>query len=441
MKLRTTLLALQACLVAATAFAQPAPNPPGFNAPDGHFPEKSQTQAFGKYLDRNTYLCLPLKKPCTDRDPGYDTKGILVAEGPMVTTSYKRSDGQRIEGLLLQRNYERVIREMGGRLQAVMMGQDEGRGYMKQVHLLDRNGQRQLIMVDTYADSNHLNLTVVTLGDAPKILSAAELQKQIDSQGFATLNVNFDTNKAELRDADRPTLEQVVQLLKSSPGLRLSVDGHTDNVGQAPANKLLSQQRAQAIVDHLVAGGIARDRLLAKGHGMEVPVSDNRSEEGRAKNRRVELVKLPAGASAAPEKPAVAATPTPAPTTSQKPATASAPTTVIDVGPDDLIAYLSAHDRVVILFTSPSPRCGFCVGADKTFSTAIAALPQEGWSYVRTQWPVWNQFPYIATAAGVLGLPDHAVYARGSVIGRVSGRHLDPAVLAEKIGAVQRTAP
>lgn len=303
MNFRPAFLAVQGCLVAASALAQPAQNPPGFNTPDGHFPEKSQTQAFGKYQDGDIYLCLPQKKRCTDRDAGFDAKGHAVAEGPVVSTSYKRSDGQRVEGLLLQRNYERVIREMGGRLQAVMMGQDEGRGYMKQVHLLDRNGQREWIVVNTFADSSRLVLTVVTLGDAPKILSAAELQKQIDSQGFATLNVNFDTNKAELRDADRPTLEQVVQLLKASPGLRISVDGHTDNVGQPPANKLLSQQRAQAIVDQLVAAGIASERLLAKGYGMEVPVGDNRSEEGRAKNRRVELVKLGAGNAQISRKP------------------------------------------------------------------------------------------------------------------------------------------
>ena len=291
MKIRLASTALLSFLLVSTAVAQPAQNPPGFNAPEGHVPEKTDKQAFGRYEHINSYICHPQKQKCTEKDPGFDARGYPVAEGDMVTTSYKRSDGKNIEGLLMQRNYERVIREMGGRLMASMLGHDEGRGWMKQVHLLDRNGQRQWIMVDTNADSTRLLLTVVTLGDAPKILSAAELQKQIESQGFATLNVNFDTNKAELRDPDRPTLEQVAQLLKNSPNLRLSVDGHTDNVGQAAANKQLSQRRAQAIVDHLVATGIARNRLVAKGFGMEAPVADNRSEEGRAKNRRVELVK------------------------------------------------------------------------------------------------------------------------------------------------------
>jgi outer membrane protein OmpA-like peptidoglycan-associated protein len=307
-----------------------------------------------------------------------------------------------------------------------MMGQDEGRGFMKQVHLLERNGQRQWIVVNTFADSSRLQLTVVTLGDAPKILSAAELQKQIDSQGFATLNVNFDTNKAELREADRPTLEQVVQLLKASPALRLSIDGHTDNVGQPAANKLLSQQRAQAIVEHLVAAGIARDRLVAKGYGLEVPVGDNRSEEGRAKNRRVELVKLaPAGRAAAPE--AV-----------QPNAAAPAKASVQIVAPEALADVIKTSPQLVVLFTSPSTKCGFCIGADTAFDTTVAQMGDgSGWRYVRTEWPEWKQYPPVAQASGVLGLPDHVVFRNGSVVGHVTGRIKDLQELARKIQALQ----
>jgi OOP family OmpA-OmpF porin len=163
---------------------------------------------------------------------------------------------------------------------------------MKQVLLLDHGQQRKWVHVNTRADSFQVWVTVVTVRDMPTILSAGELQKQIDAQGFVTLNVNFDTNKALIRPSDQPILDQVVGLLKNSPTLRLSVDGHTDNVGNADANKLLSQQRADAIVAYLVRSGIVANRLQATGYGMGQPVADNRSEEGRAKNRRVELVKL-----------------------------------------------------------------------------------------------------------------------------------------------------
>lgn len=404
---------------AAVGWAQPAQNPPGFNAPDGHGPEKSQSQAFARYQDGDTYVCMPQKKRCTGKDVGFDDAGKAVAEGPMVVTDYKRNDGSRLEGLLLQRNYERVIREMGGHLHAVMFGQDEGRGFMKQVHLLDRNGQRQWIMVNTFADSTRLKLTIVTLGEAPNILAAADLQKQIDSQGFATLHLNFDTNKSDIRDGDRPALDQVTLLLKNAPGLRLSVNGHTDNVGGASPNKLLSEQRAQAIVNYLAGAGVVRDRMVAKGLGLEQPVADNRTDEGRAKNRRVELVKV--GGS----------DPTPV----------AKSTAVLDVAPDDLAVFLAKNERVVVQFTSPAKSCTYCIGADVLFTNAVSQMGTSGWMYVRTQWPVWNQFPPIAQASGVLGVPDQVVFSRGEVIGRVVGRQADAAALAEKLRDAQKKAP
>ena len=73
--------------------------------------------------------------------------------------------------------------------------------------------------------------------------------------------------------------------------LRVEVAGHTDNAGSPEANQRLSQERAQAVMAALVGRGIKADRLTAKGYGQTTPIADNRTEEGRAKNRRVELVK------------------------------------------------------------------------------------------------------------------------------------------------------
>ena len=80
-------------------------------------------------------------------------------------------------------------------------------------------------------------------------------------------------------------------MLKAAPTLSIGIEGHTDNVGQALANKTLSEKRAQSVMAAVVGAGIDAKRLTAAGFGQERPVADNRSEEGRAKNRRVELVK------------------------------------------------------------------------------------------------------------------------------------------------------
>ncbi|MGI4886715.1 MAG: OmpA family protein [Janthinobacterium lividum] len=104
------------------------------------------------------------------------------------------------------------------------------------------------------------------------------------------LYLNFDTDKATLRPDAQPTLAEVLKLLEQSPGLRLAVQGHTDNAGTPAHNQQLSEARARAVVAALAQGGTAPDRLLAAGFGQTRPVAPNATEAGRAQNRRVELV-------------------------------------------------------------------------------------------------------------------------------------------------------
>jgi len=86
-------------------------------------------------------------------------------------------------------------------------------------------------------------------------------------------------------------VDQIYDLMNNNSSLKVSVEGHTDNVGDAESNKKLSNDRAKAIVDALIAKGIEKTRLSSIGWGQEKPLADNRTEEGRAKNRRVEIVK------------------------------------------------------------------------------------------------------------------------------------------------------
>jgi OOP family OmpA-OmpF porin len=86
-------------------------------------------------------------------------------------------------------------------------------------------------------------------------------------------------------------LQKVLALLKSRPDLKLEVQGHTDNVGSDDYNLKLSDARAASVAAWLVSKGITADRLTAQGYGMRQPIADNGSDEGRAKNRRVELRK------------------------------------------------------------------------------------------------------------------------------------------------------
>jgi outer membrane protein OmpA-like peptidoglycan-associated protein len=102
-------------------------------------------------------------------------------------------------------------------------------------------------------------------------------------------NIFFQTNQYELKPESLAELNEVVQLLKENPTLRIQINGHTDNSGTSAENKVLSQNRAEAVTLYLVANGIAQPRLSFKGFGDTSPVADNTSPEGRAQNRRTEL--------------------------------------------------------------------------------------------------------------------------------------------------------
>jgi len=124
------------------------------------------------------------------------------------------------------------------------------------------------------------------------LLPASEMKQQLDADGRVAIEVNFAVDKADILPDSQPQIEQVLALLREDPSLRLSIDGHTDATGDAAHNQRLSEARAKSVVAALASQGIEASRLEAKGHGQSQPVADNDTDEGRAKNRRVELVRL-----------------------------------------------------------------------------------------------------------------------------------------------------
>jgi len=101
--------------------------------------------------------------------------------------------------------------------------------------------------------------------------------------------INFDTNKADIKPEANTGLNEVVDVLKNNPALKVEIQGHTDNRGAEDYNTALSQKRAEAVMNYFMEKGIAKDRLSAKGYGMSKPVTSNNTAAGRAENRRVQL--------------------------------------------------------------------------------------------------------------------------------------------------------
>ena len=124
------------------------------------------------------------------------------------------------------------------------------------------------------------------------VVKADEMSDQLNKAGKVALyGIYFDFNKADIKPESEPTMQEIAKLLKSNESLKLLVAGHTDNVGGFEFNRDLSQRRAKAVADELVAKyGITAARLFPFGVSFAAPVATNSTEEGRAKNRRVELV-------------------------------------------------------------------------------------------------------------------------------------------------------
>ncbi len=125
------------------------------------------------------------------------------------------------------------------------------------------------------------------------LLNAADMSKALaDSGKVALYGINFDTDKDTLRPDSEPTLKEIGKLMADDPGLKIHVVGHTDNQGKPDYNLDLSRRRAATVARELTSKyGIAANRMDSFGCGEYAPAASNDSEEGRARNRRVELVK------------------------------------------------------------------------------------------------------------------------------------------------------
>jgi len=126
------------------------------------------------------------------------------------------------------------------------------------------------------------------------VVKADEMARALNATGrIALYGIFFDTDKTDIKSESTPTLNEIGQLLKTNPKLAILVVGHTDNQGAYEYNLDLSKRRAEAVVKALTANqGADAKRMRGAGVGMLAPAATNDTEEGRAKNRRVEIVKL-----------------------------------------------------------------------------------------------------------------------------------------------------
>lgn len=210
-----------------------------------------------------------------------------TVEGKFTFITYAvddRKDDQ--SGIAVVRNYENALKKIGGAVQ----GSDPQRWVSGSVVVDGRevwaeaekgNSKVWLRIVEKQAMSQHVEADAASFGN------------DLKAKGHvAVYGIYFDTGKSVLKPESTPALQEVAKLLGADPSLRLWVVGHTDSAGAIDGNMRLAQARAEAVVTALTTThGIAAARLKGYGVGPLAPVASNDSEDGRAKNRRVELVK------------------------------------------------------------------------------------------------------------------------------------------------------
>ncbi|PSK88798.1 OmpA family protein [Taibaiella chishuiensis] len=194
---------------------------------------------------------------------------------------------QAPSNLQILQNFKNAVTQKGG--QVIF----EDKFYKDKIYLkLKKDGDTYWVKV--YADGIG-NYTISSIRETAMkqdvVLNAGEIKNTLDAEGRVSFyGIYFDTDKAVVKSESAPTLTAIAAFLKSNP-VTVYVVGHTDNTGDFARNSALSKDRATAVTEALVTQyGVKRSQVIPQGVGPLAPVSSNRNEEGKARNRRVELV-------------------------------------------------------------------------------------------------------------------------------------------------------
>ena len=213
-----------------------------------------------------------------------------TVEGHSIFINYWLKDNvQQPSALQIVRNYTNAMKKIGGQL----IYEYEDGGSQNVVLKLVKDGKETWAYVYAAGNTYNINIIEKEAMDQDVVADASSMAKSIEETGrVAVYGIYFDTGKSTLKPESQPTLQEIAKLMKANQALKLYVVGHTDNTGALDANMKLSMDRAAAVINALVSQhSVNAASLKACGDGPTAPVATNDTEEGKALNRRVELVK------------------------------------------------------------------------------------------------------------------------------------------------------
>jgi OmpA-OmpF porin, OOP family len=215
---------------------------------------------------------------------------------------YLKKGAKEIAPLQVVRNYETAAKKFGAttlvsftkkkfRLEGWAISSSNGYALTMKFAKDGKEIWVSILPGDASASGGRFTLTVLESAEMAQLIQAGDIVSELNSKGRIALYINFDTGKDVIKSESLTVIDEIAKAMQSSPSLKVSVEGHTDNTGDPAGNQRLSEMRAKAVMNAIAAKGVAANRLSAKGFGRTKPVADNGAEDGRAKNRRVELVK------------------------------------------------------------------------------------------------------------------------------------------------------
>jgi OOP family OmpA-OmpF porin len=226
----------------------------------------------------------------------FNGKNCVSVEGKKYKRTYTlKEDAQQSSIIQISRNYANAIRSMGGTVVFDGAPQDaecaDNNGLQMVIGKVVKDGNEMWVEIVPTGGGNDYYMTIVLKELMKQDVTASNMFETLNRDGHIALYINFDTGKSVIRSESGPIIGQIVEMMKSNPELKLGIEGHTDNAGSSASNKILSEERAKSVVSAIAGQGISIERLSSSGFGQDKPIADNNTDEGRAKNRRVELVR------------------------------------------------------------------------------------------------------------------------------------------------------
>ena len=243
----------------------------------------------------------------------FPINGIMTPfEGKLYKINISEEQGEQFSKIYLERSLENYLNSIGAvKVFDGEIGREEYERYNKQdpnkgdegdIGYADenikfyviRNKKEGNIYIQFSANNAAGKLNILQEAGFEQTIekiTADEIVKDLKEKGKSILYINFDTDKANINSDGKEVVEQISAALKKENTLAITIEGHTDNTGNAAHNKKLSKDRADAVMHALTTDGIDQTRLTAAGFGSERPLVANDTEDNKAKNRRVELIK------------------------------------------------------------------------------------------------------------------------------------------------------